>query len=69
VYQVELTESYFPAQTDSPIRETTVGGILREAVESAPKSIALVEASMDGQLGREWSYASLLSESEKLPLL
>jgi len=66
VYKVDLKESYFPAQTDSPILETTVGSILRSAAINSPRKIALVEADMDGQLGREWTYSALLLDSEKL---
>ena len=30
MYHVQLTESYFPAQTDSPYREMTIAETLRE---------------------------------------
>ncbi len=35
--------SYVPADTSSPLRESTVGGILREAAAEAPDRLALVE--------------------------
>lgn len=66
MYKVNLKESYFPAQTASPILETTVGGVLRTAATNSPNAIALVEADMHGELGREWSYNQLLRDSEKL---
>lgn len=30
MYEVALTEAYFPAQKDIDVREITVGGLLRE---------------------------------------
>lgn len=66
MYNVDLTESYFPAQTESPVLQTTVGGVLRAAALNSPDTIALIEADMAGQLGRQWTYTSLLAECEKL---
>jgi fatty-acyl-CoA synthase len=66
MYNVDLKESYFPAQTESPVLPTTVGGILCTAAANSPDATALIEADMDGELGREWSYAALLRDSEKL---
>jgi fatty-acyl-CoA synthase len=66
MYRVHLTESYFPAQPDDVVRETTVGGILRAQAAATPDAEALVEADLAGQLGRRWSYAGLLRDSERL---
>lgn len=66
MYRVQLTESYFPAQTDDVILDTTVGGVLRETAARLANAEALVEADMDGVLKRRWTYAQLLAESEKL---
>jgi fatty-acyl-CoA synthase len=66
MYQVKLTESYFPAQTDDAVLETTVGGVLRERAAKSPNLEALVECDMDGQIGRRWTYAELLGQSEAL---
>lgn len=65
MYQVKLTESYFPAQTDDVVLETTVGGILRERAAKSPRLEALVEDG-DGRIGRRWTYAQLLEDSERL---
>ncbi|NNC38049.1 MAG: AMP-binding protein [Hyphomonadaceae bacterium] len=66
MYNVDLKESYFPAQMGSQIAATTVGGVLRTAAANSPNAIALVEADISGDLGREWSYTQLLSDSENL---
>ena len=66
MYRVQLTESWFPAQGDDVLFDTTVGGILREKASKAPDAEALVEANMEGAIGRRWTYAQLLSESEAL---
>ena len=44
MYQVSLRESYFPAQHDDVVRETTVGGVLVDAAEGSPEAPALLEA-------------------------
>ena len=66
MYALELTESYCPGQTDEDLQETTVGGVLRAAVAQAPDASALREADADGELGRHWTYAELLADSERL---
>jgi fatty-acyl-CoA synthase len=65
MYQVTLERAHFPMQTDQPLRETTVGSVLREAAAEWPDRIALVEA--DGNVtGRRWTFAELLADSERL---
>ncbi|NWG54679.1 MAG: AMP-binding protein [Hydrogenophilaceae bacterium] len=66
MYRVNLTESYFPAQTDDVILETTVGGVLRAQAAKTPEQVALLEADIAGALGRSWTYSALLAESERL---
>ena len=58
-----LTESYVPADTSSPVLETTVGGILREAAARAPDQVALIEG-VPGER-RSWTYAELLADAER----
>jgi len=65
MYRVQLTESYFPAQTDDVILETTVGGVLRTQAAKTPHLEALVEEA-DRRTGRRWTYAQLLADSERL---
>ncbi|MGQ0531077.1 MAG: AMP-binding protein, partial [Caulobacteraceae bacterium] len=66
MYQVKLTQSYFPAQHDEDVLETTVGGVLREQAAMTPNAGALVEAGIDGAIGRSWTYADLLRDAERL---
>lgn len=66
MYNIELSSSCFPAQIDQPVLETTVGGILREQSRRSSDSIALVEAGVDGAIGRRWSYGELLADAERV---
>jgi long-chain acyl-CoA synthetase len=66
MYKVSLTESYFPAQPEDPLRETTVGGVLRVQAAATPNAEALIEADTTGELRRRWTYAELLADSERL---
>ncbi|MEO1064553.1 MAG: AMP-binding protein [Actinomycetota bacterium] len=61
-----LTESYCPAFDGPPIRELTVGGLLREAAAEAPDATALVAGMPDPADRRRWTYAELLTESERV---
>ncbi len=66
MYAVHLVESYFPAQRDEPIRDSTVGGVLIEAASENPDAEALVEARADGAIGRRWTYRELLRDAQRL---
>ena len=66
MYKVDLGESYFPAQTDDVVRETTVGDVLRATAAARPAAEALVELNIAGELGRRWTYAELLADAERL---
>jgi fatty-acyl-CoA synthase len=66
MYRVELTESYFPAQSDDVVREDTVGGVLRAQAALTPDAEALVEVDGAGDFGRRWTYAQLLADAERL---
>ncbi len=66
MFDVTLTESYFPAQDTSPINDVTVGDLLRAAAKDAPDQIALKEVTLDGTIGRVWTYAELLADAERL---
>ncbi len=68
MYRVALSHSYFPAQQDAVIRETTVGSVLREAAEACPEAPALHEVTMAGETARLWSYQDLLDDAEQLAL-
>lgn len=66
MYRLQLTESYCPSQTDEELRDTTVGSILLDAAARWPGATALQEADGDGLLQRQWTYAGLLADSERL---
>jgi fatty-acyl-CoA synthase len=66
MYQLTLTQSYCPSQTDEPLHDTTVGDVLRAAAAKTPYALALHEADADGILRRRWTYAELLVDSERL---
>ncbi len=68
MYDVTLGVSHFPAQTDTEIREITVGGLLREIAGQHGKSVALVDIDDAGSPGRSWTYSELLTISERLAL-
>ena len=65
MYDVTLTEAYFPAQADTPYAERTIAEALREQVAIRPAAKALRELLADGTVGREWSYAELLRDAER----
>jgi fatty-acyl-CoA synthase len=66
MYQVELTQSLFPAQDDTPFAPTTIAQLLRDKADEHGDALALREVRADGSIGREWSYAELLRDSERL---
>ncbi len=66
IYEVNLSESYFAAQGDDEVLETTVGGILRDAAAETPDKTALIEVIESGELARRWTFRELLDDAEKL---
>ena len=66
MYQIELTQSLFPAQRDTPYRPTTIAAMIREQARERGGTIALREVLADGTIGREWGYADLCRDCETL---
>jgi fatty-acyl-CoA synthase len=66
MYRVNLSQSHFPAQADHAVKETSVGGLLRDQAAATPDAEALVEVDVAGALGRRWTYAALLADAERL---
>ncbi|NND75127.1 MAG: AMP-binding protein [Ilumatobacter sp.] len=58
-----LTESHAVGVSTPPVRETTLGGILREAADAHPDRIALVDGSPDPAARRRWTYRELHEEA------
>ena len=53
MYQVELTQSLFPAQRDTLYRPTTIAAMIREQARERGETTALREVLADGAIGRE----------------
>lgn len=66
MYQVTVTESYFPAQDDAQIWDISTGELLRGIAIDHADAIALVEIDEDQNQGGQWTYTELLTESERL---
>jgi len=60
-----LTSAYWPAQPSTPLRETTIGSILRDAADRAPDAIALIDGTPDRGQRRQWTYRALLADAER----
>ena len=66
MYELKLKSSHFPAQSDIDQNNISIGELLREIARQRPKAEALVEITQDGNQGRCWTYAELLSDAERL---
>ena len=66
MYELSLANALVPAQTDMQIREVAIGALLREVAAGKPRVEALVEITQTGVVGRRWTYAELLEDSERL---
>ena len=66
MYEVSLSTSYFPAQTDAKIWDTTVGVHLQEVAVDHPDLVAMVEIDDAGQARGKWTYSNLLVNSDRL---
>jgi len=60
-----LTESYTVGPSDPPLRDLTIGGLLREVAAAVPDRVALVTGVPDVDARRQWTYAELLDESTR----
>ena len=61
-----LTESYWPATAERPVRDVTLCDLLREAASSVPGRIALVDGVPDPSARRSWTYAEFLADAEQV---
>jgi len=66
MYEVSLSTSYFPAQTDAKIWDTTVGVHLRAVAVDHPDLVAMVEIDDAGEARGKWTYSNLLANSDRL---
>src|SRR4051794_34617183 len=58
-----MSESYAVGSSDPPVRDLTIGGLLREAAEAEPDRVALVAGLADASARRSWTYAELLADA------
>src|SRR4051812_4935431 len=56
--------AYVAADTSVPLREVTIGCVLREAAAEVPGAPALVNGAADPVDRRRWTYAELLAAAE-----
>ena len=61
----QLSSAEWIADDTVPIRELTVGGLLRDTAARAPDAVALVTGMPEAADRRRWTYAELLEESER----
>ncbi|HAE27111.1 MAG TPA: long-chain fatty acid--CoA ligase, partial [Hyphomonas adhaerens] len=66
MYQVSLTESYFPAHGGPEPAPRTIGDMLRASTARKPDQPALKALDYDGSIVRSWSYSELLFDVERL---
>ena len=66
MYKVSLTESYFPAQTETAIEEITIGELVRRQADRLEGQPFLKELGEDGEIARCWSYREFCDEAERL---
>jgi len=60
----KLTESYWPADQSVPLRDLTVGDLLREAAKDSPDVVGLVAGVPD--VDKRWTFAEVLAEAEQV---
>jgi fatty-acyl-CoA synthase len=63
---LRLREACWPADASLSVLETTVGGVLCAAAEAAPDRAGLAFALPDEPDRRRWTFADLLTESERV---
>ena len=66
MYDVNLTNSHFPAQNDAEIRDIAVGDLLREIAAENQNAVAMVDIADNGDCGQTWTYAELLAQAQHL---
>jgi fatty-acyl-CoA synthase len=62
----KLVEAYCPADVSVPVLDRSIGDALRAAALKWPDKIALVEGLADAAQRRRWTFAELLSDSERV---
>jgi fatty-acyl-CoA synthase len=68
MYDVSLTESYFPAMVGEPPEKISLGDLLRRQAKNHADRVVIQEVGYDGEIGRLWTYKALLEDAEQLGL-
>ena len=58
-----LSQSHATGSTTPPVRDLTIGALLREAAAAQPDRIALIAGVADPSARRSWTYRQLLDEA------
>ncbi|MEO1253153.1 MAG: AMP-binding protein [Pseudomonadota bacterium] len=66
MYDVSLTESFFPAIGGAAPAPLTIGEMLLASVDAAPDRDALVELDYAGAPARRWTFEALHADAERL---
>ena len=61
-----LTESYWVADSGTPLLDTSVAQLLRDAAAAVPDRLALIDAVPDPARRRTWTYAEFLAVAERV---
>jgi len=61
-----LTLSHAVGPSDPPVRDITLGDLLREAAAAAPDRLALIAGAPDPAMRRQWTYRQLCDEAERV---
>ncbi len=60
-----LTLSHAHGPTEPPVRDITIGDVLRQAAAEVPDRLAMIEGIADREARRQWTYAELLADAER----
>ena len=65
MYEVQLMNSYFPAQDDADLRDITIGDFLQDTANAFPDNVAMVDIDEKGDACSSWTYQELFLEAKK----
>jgi fatty-acyl-CoA synthase len=63
--EVPLHRAHWLADPSVPVRETTIGSVLRAAAARDPGATALIDGDLDRPGRRQWTFAELLADAER----
>ena len=66
MYDISLTDSFFPAYGGREVEPITIGDMLRNSAMLYGDTHALRALSFTGDIERSWTYSQLLQDSERL---